>query len=496
MNEEQTSLLLIEDNQSDALLITLLLQREAGDKFSIEHASNLSTGIEYIGKAPVDLVLLDLALPDSFGKETFQTVYSHAPDIPIIVLTGFDGDELGLELVSEGAQDYLAKGQIEGGVLVRSIRFAVQRQKMLKAQQQHLEQFRARETRMRDMMEQILDGILVVDIGGKIHFANSAAGALFGRSREQLQGERFEFPIDLETATEIEILREDSSTIHARMQVIQSGWEGEAHYVVSLKDITERIFLEEKAHYAYGLENIGKLASGIAHDLNNVLTVIMSYSSMGSSQVADSDKPGKYFGGINRAAKHAEALTQQLLTFSKRQIIQAKVFDLNELILEIDIILQRLTGSNISLFVSPAQDLKLINVDSNQLEQVIINLVVNARDAMPNGGSLTIETANALPEEVHRFTVSRPNAPEFIKLVVRDTGLGMDEATSSRVFEPFFTTKGQIHGTGLGLSTCRGIVSQFGGEIKVESEPGHGSEFIVYIPVSTDAGSAEQEAGV
>ncbi len=248
------------------------------------------------------------------------------------------------------------------------------------------------------------------------------------------------------------------------------------------EDVTNRKDLEAQLLQAQKMEAVGRLAGGVAHDFNNLLTVINGYSEMALTHITVNDSLGKYLRDIRKAGERAVSLTRQLLIFSRRQVLDLRVVDLNEVIWDVSKLLRRLIGEDIELAIDLAQDPYLVKADPAQIEQVIMNLVVNARDAMPAGGKLTISTKNMELDEVFVEKNIGSKLGLFVMLSVSDTGCGMDEEVKSHLFEPFFTTKGIGRGTGLGLSTVYGIVTQSGGYIRTASEIGQGSTFEIYLP--------------
>ncbi len=250
----------------------------------------------------------------------------------------------------------------------------------------------------------------------------------------------------------------------------------------TLQDVTERHRMEEQLIEAHKMETVGRLAGGIAHDFNNLLTVVNGYSELGLSRLAESDPLRPSLAEIRRAGERAASLTQQLLAFSRRQVMQPRVIDLNELVKEAERGLRLLAGESITPIIVLDSDLGQVRADPGQINQVLLNLTVNARDAMPDGGRLTIATANVEVSEEDAAAHSGARAGRFVLLTVRDSGSGMDEETQRHMFEPFYTTKPQGRGTGLGLATVYGIVQQSGGWIAVSSKPEAGSAFYIYLP--------------
>ncbi len=254
------------------------------------------------------------------------------------------------------------------------------------------------------------------------------------------------------------------------------------HLYGVMLDITDLKQLEEQFLQAQKMEAVGRLAGGVAHDFNNILTAIQGYSEQARKRLDGDDVATEYIHEVEKAAERAASLTRQLLAFSRKQTLQPKVVDLNTIVAHMDKMLRRLIGEDIELVSRPGPDLGRVRVDPGQIEQVLMNLAVNARDAMPDGGKLTIETANVVFDARYAQRHSDVAPGSYVLLAVTDTGVGMTPEVRARVFEPFFTTKGTGRGTGLGLATCFGIVKQSGGHITVYSEPGHGTTFKIYLP--------------
>ena len=276
--------------------------------------------------------------------------------------------------------------------------------------------------------------------------------------------------------------RKDGASVVLRMsgRTIQDK-DNAIYYELFAEDVTERRILEQQLRQSQKMEAIGRLAGGVAHDFNNLLMVISGYSEFLLERLGPDPKLRVPAQEIANAAQRATSLTRQLLAFSRKQMLAPKILDLNEVVTENLRMLTRMIGEDIELVMIPGENIGAVKADPGQIEQVIMNLAVNARDAMPSGGRLTIETSNVLLDEAYARLHPPLEAGEYIMLAISDTGSGMDAETQSRIFEPFFTTKG-MKGTGLGLSTVYGIVKQSGGYIWVHSEPGKGTTFKIYLP--------------
>ncbi len=254
------------------------------------------------------------------------------------------------------------------------------------------------------------------------------------------------------------------------------------HFIAIKRDLTERRQLEAKALEAQRIDAVGRLAGGIAHDLNNLLTVINGTSDLASADLKPGDPLRADLEDIHRAGTRAASLTQRLLAFSRRQFLTLEILNLNTVVAGVQDVLMRVIGEDLHVVVVPAADLGRVRADVRQIEQVILNLALNARDAMPTGGTLTIETRNVDLDKA--FAAAHPSVEPgpCVMLAISDTGVGMDEATRRLAFEPFFTTKPPVTGSGLGLSAVYGIVKQTGGSIWIDSAPGAGTTVSIYLP--------------
>ena len=265
------------------------------------------------------------------------------------------------------------------------------------------------------------------------------------------------------------------------------------NYVATLHDVTREVQLEEQFRQAQKMEALGRLAGGIAHDFNNLLTVVHISATLIERQLRPEDPLWEHVKRIQLTGSRAANLTKQLLSFSRREVIEPTVLNLNDLVGKLSRILERVVGDDVELVTALAGDLWPVKVDPSQIDQVIMNLVVNARDAMPQGGTLTIETANTFLDEAYAATHVDVQPGKHVMLAIIDTGMGMNREVKSHLFEPFFTTKEPGQGTGLGLATVFGIVKQSGGHIRVASELGQGTTFHIYLPCA-DEDNAPHEA--
>ncbi len=369
------------------------------------------------------------------------------------------------------------------------------------------------ELRLRaQLLDAATDSIFVYDAAGRCRYANEAASKSHGYDRAQLlslSSSELTAPEFREAAAaHLEELlaggevtyqsanvRRDGSVMPIEVHARTISSEGSRLVLAVVRDITERKRLEDQLRQAQKMETVGRLAGGIAHDFNNLLTAISGYASFAQSGLLAGDPARDDIAQVLAAADSAAHLVRQLLAFSRRQVIAPQLFDLNQLILKLDHMLRRLIGEDVELVTLTARNLATVKADPNQVEQVLVNLAVNARDAMPDGGQLTVETGNVVLDSEYARQHVGVVPGTYVLLAVSDTGCGMSEEVKSRIFEPYFTTKEPGKGTGLGLATCYGIVKQNNGHIAFSSKAGSGTTFKVYLPAVAEPAAAAASNG-
>lgn len=367
-------------------------------------------------------------------------------------------------------------------------------------QKQTLEELRRSERRYRSLFENNMAAVYRSTLDGRILDCNQAFCDMFGYTQEEIlhasadvlyiggHSERDSTVSKVrgqqaQRSVEGKYRRKDGTLIHTLgHRAISFDENGNELLEGTLIDMSQRRLLEAQLQQAQKMESLGMMAGGIAHDFNNMLTVITGYSAMQMDRIPHGDPLREYSAEIKAAADRAAALTRQLLAFSRQQVMEEKVVNLNSLIRDFEKFLRRLIGEDVEVRTAFDKELGAVRVDPGQIEQVLMNLVVNARDAMPSGGTISIQTANAYLDSGYLERQPMVTAGPYVKLSVRDTGTGMTEETIGHIFEPFFTTKAVGKGTGLGLATTYGIVKQSRGYIDVSSAVGEGSRFDVYLP--------------
>jgi PAS domain S-box-containing protein len=377
-----------------------------------------------------------------------------------------------------------------------------------------LAQSRANE-RERALTDSVTDAILTIDTSSRIRAANPAAhemfgypeGALVGRTLTDLmpEGLRNRHVEGLGTylrtgqrrinwqGAQLVARHSSGREIPVEVSFAEYGSDDERRFTGVVRDVRRRRDLEEQLRQAQKMEALGQLAGGVAHDFNNILTAVYGFTDLVRSRLPETDEGYEQLGYVVDAATRGRDMVAQLLAFGRRQVLNPELLDLNDVVASVEPMLRRLIGEHIEMTTRLGATTRPIEADRTQLGQVIINLALNARDAMPQGGQLTIDTSSVELDSGYAADHAGVSPGDYSMLAVSDTGIGMDAATRSRIFEPFFTTKPTGLGTGLGLATVHGIVEQSGGKIWVYSEPGQGTAFKVYFPAVPDAAALPAE---
>jgi len=464
-------LLLVEDNRGDRDLMREQLSEIHDFNLTIDDAGTLREAMALVAGQHYDSLIIDLNLPDSYGLDTLTAMRRACPDTPIVVLSGENRSSLQDEVLRAGAQDFLNKNASGTELMARAMLYSLERHRA-EAMRRHIEQ----------SLTESHDGVVVTDENGVVLFVNQAALALLGRSASDFVGEQFGFSIHENQALEVEIVHARERRT-AELRVVPYTWNHRPAYLATLRDVTERTRLAEQLRHAQKLEAVGQLAGGVAHDFNNILTVVLASAEIVLEELDEQHPARRSILDIQQAGRRAAALTRQLLTFARRHVTAPKVLDLNESVTNILKMLERLIGEHVQIVLSLDPEPPYVLVDPDQMSQVLTNLIVNARDAMPRGGTITIRTSTTILDDAAAVFWGL-TAGRYVVLSVRDTGEGMTREVTERVFEPFYTTK-KDRGTGLGLSMVHGIITQSGGQIKVDSQPGSGTTFTILLPFAT-----------
>ena len=478
---ETISVLLIEDSDDDHALIERVLRKEKMHP-AIVRVETEAELREALSSGSFDLVLSDYKLPGFDGLRAFEIVSEAGVGCPFIMVSGTIGEDVAVEAMRRGVSDYVLKRNLN------RLGPAVHREMIAHAQRHQL-------GRMEAQLDVLLEQVPVIVWSADRDLRVIAAKGAGGRNLGIVPGSRLGLSlIDIladephgaeAIAAARRALAGDSvrfegefmgRIIDSTMSPLRSP-SGEVTGVVGVAtDTTERKMRQRQQESSSRLELIGRLAGGVAHDFNNLLTVITSYAELVSRALPDDPQIREDWAQVREAGRRGASLTRQLLAFSRQQVMRIEVADINEVVSGMVRMLERILGEDVVLEVSLVDDLDHVLADIGQLEQIVMNLVVNAREAMPNGGALTITTAN--DDSGHAL------------LRVCDTGIGMPDDVKTRIFEPFFTTKDSAKGTGLGLSTVHGIVKQLGGTIDVESALARGTTFTVRLPRTTEPRAA------
>ncbi|MBD1920102.1 response regulator [Microcoleus sp. FACHB-831] len=510
MNIYPIRVLLVEDDEDDYILTRDLLDEVERVRFSLEWVATYDAALEAIAQTRHDVYLVDYRLGDRNGLELLREAVAKGCKAPIILLTGQGDREIDVEAMKAGAADYLDKGHIGAPLLEHSIRYAIERKQ---AEQKIREQAA--------LLDVATDAIFVQDRDNKILFWNKGAerlygwkatdalgknavqllyskilptkedfGASFVNSNSNLSSDRFP-PTDIQKTLaekgewqgELHQFNRDGKEVivSSRWTLVRDEQAQAKSILVVNTDITSSKQLEAQFLRAQRLESIGTLAGGIAHDLNNVLTPIMMAIQLLEAQVTD-ERSLRLLPILKNNTKRGAALVKQVLSFARGIEGERTVLQVRHLISEIKQIAKQTFPKSLEFYTDIPQDLWTVSGDATQLHQVLMNLCVNARDAMPVGGTISICAENLIVDQNYARMNIEAKVGAYIVLTVSDTGTGMPKDILDRIFEPFFTTKEIGKGTGLGLSTVLGIVKSHGGFIKVTSDVGRGTQFKVYLP--------------
>jgi two-component system, cell cycle sensor histidine kinase and response regulator CckA len=458
-----------------------------------------------MAQARFDVVITEYQLKWTDGLEVLRKIRRRFPHTPVIWVSSAHCDETIAAAMKAGLNDFVSKTNLQR--ILNAVRNSLEEASASQERAQALQALRASEQRHRAIAELLSDYAYLLRIEADdivvCEWANERFTSMTGYTLEalDLQGgwtslfhaedksnavQRLERWLAGQTdISEFRIMTQSGKERWLRDYTCPIRTEGETralHVYGAGQDITQRRGLEEPLRQAQKMEAIGRLAGGIAHDFNNLLQVVSGYSDLVLRRLTRRSGLRQYIQEIKNVAEQGAILTRQLMMVSHKPLLQPQVLDFKGIISNITPILQRVLGEDIELTTSVDPMLGHVTADPGQLEQVILNLVVNARDAMPQGGRLTLEAVNVEIDEPHMGRLLGMAPGEYIKLAVSDTGSGMDAETQAHIFEPFFTTKEPGKGTGLGLFTVYGIVNQYGGNMQVESTPGIGSTFTLHFP--------------
>ena len=496
-------LLHLEDSPRDAELIARKLEADglSCDILRVDSKAHFETALV---DGTFDAILCDFNLPDYDGVSAMKLVRQTHPHVPVILLSGSLSEVDAVKALHLGATDYLPKQRLErlAPAVTRALQEAEQRR--LRAESDAA--LRESEERFRIFAEQSLDGFwFFLSDPPRIVYVSPSVERIWGLPASRFYSDpdiwwKVMHPEDqprLASAWEglitgrLRAFEEEYRVIHSDGSerwvlgtgtALPGGDNAPARFGGIVRDITARKKLEGEFLQAQKMESVGQLAGGVAHDFNNLLTVITSYSKFLMDEPAFSDEQRAFLEEIDAAASRAAALTRQLLAFSRRQALQPQLVDVDALIRNLEKLLRRLVREDIDIVIALDARQTLVWADPGQLEQVLVNLVVNARDAMPDGGTLSVRTSTPHVVDTRAEGADTPAISDCVLIEVTDTGIGMTPEVQSHIFEPFFTTKAVDVGTGLGLSTVYGIVQQSSGTIAVESAPGEGTTFRISLP--------------
>jgi PAS domain S-box-containing protein len=498
---ELLRVLIVEDSPDDAELMALRL---AESEYLLEWR-RVETEAEYLAEIEkaTDLVLADWSLPKFSGLRAFELARERGLEIPFVIVSGSIGEESAVEALHLGVQDYVLKDRISR--LGMAVRRALENHRNCLERRQAEAALVQSENRYRLLADNTVDVIWTMDTEFTFTYVNPSIAELTGYTPEEWIGARLQDHCDHENLDKMtqaiqkafaalpetkgitldaQILHRDGKPvpveITGKILLDANGQPGALQGVA--RDITQRLSLENQLRQAQKMESVGRLAGGVAHDFNNMLSVIIGHAQMAMETVDPGQPVHEHLEEVIKAAQRSTNLTRQLLAYARRQVVKPQVLDLNDTVSGMFKMLQRLIGENIHLIWKPGAALWPVFVDPTQIDQILANLAVNARDAIGEQGAITLETQNVTLDETYGAAHAGFVPGDYVLLAVSDSGMGMDQETLGHIFEPFFTTKPESEGTGLGLATVYGIVKQNDGFVNVYSESGQGTSFKVYLP--------------
>ncbi len=497
--------LLVEDNPDDAELITAELRR-AGWRALVERVADRGEMAAALARTEFDVVISDSEMPGMRATDALGVWKEQAVEIPFIVCSGTIGEEEAAEMVRAGASDFVLKGRWTRltAAVARELRNAEARRALgqsERARQRAIDALARSEQLFHDLFESAPEATFILTSSSQVRAANERAASLFGSSTAEMVGQPFArfvpscvVPLQnarRETAAksgasgpafEGEGVHGGGGTFPVEVSFGRLASEGDL-MVASVHDLTHRRRLEDQLRQTQNMEAIGRLASGVAHDFNNILGVVIGNCQLLMKDASAGERARARGEQILLASERGVGLTRQLLAFSRRDGSGESTLDFNETVERISSLLARLLGDDVAFEFRPTEPLGLVRANRTELEQILMNLAVNARDAMAAGGRLLVETSNETVDHAYLRAHAEAAPGNYVCLTVSDSGHGMSKEVQQRVFEPFFTTKPEGKGTGLGLATVYSIVKRSGGFVHLYSEIGHGTTYRVYLPL-------------
>jgi two-component system, cell cycle sensor histidine kinase and response regulator CckA len=507
MSEPLIQVLLVEDNPGDVRLLNVhLTQANAFSRFVLSHVETSAAALKWLAEHSADVILLDLFLHDGYaeGLDTFTRLHQAAPTTPIIIMSGVEDEAMAMQAVQQGAQDYLPKSEVNGSLLLRSMQYAIERyQTELKIRQQAA------------LLEVTSDAMMVWELDAGILFWNQGAERVYGWASSAVIGQDAAELLYPGSAAQLQpawkaviatgewsgelqpLTKADQEIIVASRWTLMRDVTGQPKSLLIVDtDITKQKQLTNQLLRAQRLESIGTLASGIAHDFNNILTPILASAQLLQMKLSHlSDRDQQLLNMMIESAKRGSAVISQMLTFTRGVEGRFIPLQIRHVIAELKTMIYASFPKSINIRLDIPNDLGMVTGDSTQLHQVLMNLCVNARDAMPDGGTLKISVCNRILEAAEAQQHLDAQVGPYIIVTVADTGTGIPPKILDRIFEPFFTTKAIGQGSGLGLSTVIGIIKSHHGFVTVSSQVGLGTQFQIYLPaIPSTAVATEVEA--